>query len=301
MTSLCPHILCIFSHTRWGDSLLPFKVYGKPVFCALGPSRKPLDPVKSSQYPSVRYPHPTHFLLILSQLPKWLAFKPQTWEETGLGSSVALDKLLWMILSLSFLPCEMVGAMAVPSLIALGMRWTPMSHAPRQHPLLLEALVSRQSKTHWDNCTACEGCPFLWFVSCPLEVHTLWSWRSLPRCRVPLQPSFPGQIAWRWVAGQRLECSPSPPWLVHPHIMASAAPSFQFFHMLSSGILGMRTAYKVLDQCAPAWGLPWCQSVEVVFNYVECLCCAKHFISSYLIFTIALLGYLSYLQIKKLT
>lgn len=41
-------------------------------------------------------------------------------------------------------------------------------------------------------------------------------------------------------------------WGMHPHIVAPAAPSFQFFHMLSSGILGMRTAYKVLKQCAPA-------------------------------------------------
>lgn len=51
--------------------------------------------------------------------------------------------------------------------------------------------------------------------------------------------------------------------------------------------------------CSPRTALmPACGGC---FNYVECLCCAKPFIASYLIFKIALHGYLSYLQMKKLT
>ena len=92
----------------------------------------------------------------------------------GLGSRVALDKLISLTLSfLPFLPCKMVGVMAVPFVVAAGMRYTRMlsffqDPGPSRCPLLLGTLVFRQSVIHFfdlDIHPAWEGCPFPWLVS----------------------------------------------------------------------------------------------------------------------------------------
>lgn len=92
----------------------------------------------------------------------------------GLGSRVTLDKLISLSLSfLPFLPCKMVGVMAVPFVVAVGVRYTRMYNicqdpGPSRCPLLLGTLVFRQPVIHFfdlDIHPAWEGCPFLWLVS----------------------------------------------------------------------------------------------------------------------------------------